>query len=199
MRQFRHIRHSLYGARLFGPPREKRMQGSTISGSILIVDDQQIVRQVMRTALQERGYELIVAADGNEALEFCRATDSPMHLAIVDIMMPGLGTASLLAGLRNRFPDIRVLLTSGYPRHEAFERAGLVETDCHFLAKPFTVSEFRSRVREELAAQRYCASEHADFPCAPSFGPVAHAAHRIDELALPPQLSSKSNHCDHCG
>ena len=116
-----------------------------------MADDEQIVRDVLNAALEIAGYEIILARDGEEALEMCRGRSKPIDLALIDIVMPRLNGVHLMSCLRDLFPQVRIVFMSGYPHHEAFERAGLSPGEGHFLMKPFTVQQVRARVAQELA------------------------------------------------
>jgi two-component system cell cycle sensor histidine kinase/response regulator CckA len=116
------------------------------------VDDEELVRNILLHALHAESCEILTAASGPEALELCEGRAQPIHLAILDIVMPGMNGPELLACLRDLYPKIRVLFMSGYPKSEAFEIAHLSKEEGYFLAKPFNLVQIRDRVRQELAA-----------------------------------------------
>lgn len=121
---------------------------------ILIADDERVVQQLVRAALEPEGYTFLVANNGNDVLRICSERSEPLHLAILDIVMPGVTGFDLVAFIRQKFPRIRMLFTSGYSRDEAYDRAGLAPEDGDFIAKPFTLPEVRRKVKEELALGR---------------------------------------------
>jgi PAS domain S-box-containing protein len=106
-------------------------------GTILVVEDEEAVRKVVVTALRQRGYEVLEAASGAEALSVAAAYDGTLDLLVTDEMMPGLRGTQLAAELVPRRDGLRVLFMSGYTdRVPAGTRfAGAPST---FLAKPFS-------------------------------------------------------------
>ena len=117
---------------------------------ILIVDDESAVRQVVRKALQQDGHEVIEAEDGEAALRLC--SDHPVDLAITDLFMPVMDGLQLIVQLREQSADTKFIAISGsvYERRPRFlEIAGRMEAVVT-LAKPFTVEELRTVVRESL-------------------------------------------------
>jgi two-component system cell cycle sensor histidine kinase/response regulator CckA len=118
------------------------------------VEDEPMVREFVRQALLRQGYSILLAATGDQALEICQSATGPFHLAILDIIMPGMSGIDLFAALRQIFPEIRVLFMSGYPEGDVFEQSGLTPDHERFIAKPFTATEISERVRKELAADR---------------------------------------------
>ena len=120
---------------------------------ILIADDESFVLDFVRRALTTQGYELLLASDGTEALAICKARIEPIHLAILDIVMPGMDGVALLHCLRELYPNIRALFTSGCPVSEVLQQYGVLPTDGEFMQKPFTGAELQARVQEELSKQ----------------------------------------------
>ena len=121
--------------------------------TILLVEDDDAIRPVLRRALERQGYRLLLASSGEEALEIAESQDDgeKVDLVITDLMMPGIGGVELLERLTRRFPNTRALLMSGYS-DEALVRAGLPGGRAAFLQKPFTLDELSRRVREVLAS-----------------------------------------------
>ena len=127
----------------------------TRPATILLVEDDDAIRPVLRRALERQGFTLLVAASGEEALAAAearaRAADAgPVDLVITDLMMPGIGGDELLRRLTSLFPDARALLMSGYSA-EGLAQAGLAGRRVDFLQKPFTLDELARRVRAVLA------------------------------------------------
>jgi PAS domain S-box-containing protein len=105
---------------------------------ILIVDDEDSVRQIMRTSLEHFGFQATKAGGGAEALEIARSSPGVFSLAIVDIQMPGLDGIQTIAALRLMNPDLPVVASSGYASVENRDNAAANGVH-HFLEKPFTV------------------------------------------------------------
>lgn len=89
-------------------------------GTVLVVDDQSGVRQLIRRVLQIQGYTVIDAADGPTAIERFDSEPEPM-LALIDITMPGMDGVTLAGRLRNRCPSLPIVLMSGFDMDEVFE------------------------------------------------------------------------------
>jgi two-component system, cell cycle sensor histidine kinase and response regulator CckA len=118
--------------------------------TVLIVDDDAIVRRVIQGHLSDAGYRIFEAEDGEEALEVLERTGA-LNLIIVDLVMPRLNGPSLVAELRRQRPSQPVLLMSAYPAEcEALEE----EQPSHpFLPKPFTRDQLLVKVAEAVQAR----------------------------------------------
>jgi two-component system, cell cycle sensor histidine kinase and response regulator CckA len=128
--------------------------------TVLLAEDEEALRQLAFIGLQSFGYTLLVARDGDEALQLSRQHQGPIHLLVTDVVMPkmsGRQLAELVVRLR---PDTKVLYLSGYT-DDAIVRHGVLETDMAFLQKPFTPSILARKVREVLdqnASKENCPS-----------------------------------------
>uniref|UniRef100_A0A832I3J7 histidine kinase n=1 Tax=Eiseniibacteriota bacterium TaxID=2212470 RepID=A0A832I3J7_UNCEI len=119
--------------------------------TVLLVEDDEAVRALARDVLRSRGYTVLEATNGVDALWIARRHEGPLHLAVTDVVMPHMGGGALAEQLAVLRPGLRVLYMSGYPdEHEV--RGGPLASGAPFLAKPFSVSEFLRRVRETLDA-----------------------------------------------
>lgn len=125
---------------LFTPATQKRMG---TRGSILLADDEVMVRNACRTALQNDGYTVLVAADGGEALELSRTSEGSVDLLLTDVRMPMLDGVSLYRQITTERPNIKVLFTSGGSPVELPQR-------WPSLRKPFRPDSLRSKVNEIL-------------------------------------------------
>ncbi len=122
------------------------------SGTVLVVDDEEAVRSLARTALEERGLRVLTAADGREAVDVFRRHAGEIDLVVLDMTMPGMGGEETFGELRRIRPDVRVILSSGYNEQEAVNRfagKGLAG----FLHKPYRPSELVERVRQLLEGE----------------------------------------------
>lgn len=117
------------------------------SGSLLLVEDEAPVRMFTARALRGRGYAVIEAEAGESALEMLGGGDVPVDLLISDIVMPGLDGRNLARLARERRPDLRVILMSGY----AEDQTGAGLPAVHFLQKPFSLAELLAKVKVALA------------------------------------------------
>jgi two-component system, cell cycle sensor histidine kinase and response regulator CckA len=117
--------------------------------TILLVEDEQIVGNVIESILMNAGYVVVRAADGFEALETEHAHGSPVDLVLTDIVMPTMSGPEMAKRLRKTLPDVKIILMSGYP---GFERESelLQETGGAFLQKPVNARKLLCMVRKVL-------------------------------------------------
>ena len=117
--------------------------------TILLVEDEEMVRVVASTSLRAKGYQVLEASNGVEALAVASAHHGPIQLLITDVIMPQMGGVQLAANLARSRPDTRVLYTSGYTEEPMVLR-GAPGTGGEFLPKPYVGETLTSRVREML-------------------------------------------------
>ena len=117
--------------------------------TILLVDDEEMIRALGRKMLELAGYAVMEAGTGEEALEVYRARGRKIDLVLLDLIMPGLGGHQALAELKKMDSDVRVIITSGYsPSGHA---GTVIESGAAgFIAKPFRRSDVLRTVREIL-------------------------------------------------
>jgi two-component system cell cycle sensor histidine kinase/response regulator CckA len=127
------------------PPAPSAGGGETV----LVVEDQESLRQLLTRLLTIAGYRVLAAAHGAEALRVVAAHDGAVHLLLTDVVMPGMGGLELRERLRATHPELRVLFMSGYTE-EAVARHGVLDPARDFLGKPFTAAELARRVRARL-------------------------------------------------
>jgi two-component system cell cycle sensor histidine kinase/response regulator CckA len=119
------------------------------SGGILLVDDEETVRSVARTALERLGYRVTLAASGKEAVERLQEEGAGIRLMILDMTMPGMSPEEIITRVRALSPELPVLLSSGFSESEALQRfAG--QNLAGFLQKPYTVGMLRDKIRDAL-------------------------------------------------
>ncbi len=119
--------------------------------TILIVDDEAIVRNSLKRALTRFGYRVLEAGDGGSALATMQAADPPVDLVILDLVLPG-GGAGIFELLKAVRPDVRVLISSGYSP-DADAARGLAERVEGFLPKPYELSQLRTAVSQALSGR----------------------------------------------
>jgi two-component system, cell cycle sensor histidine kinase and response regulator CckA len=117
--------------------------------TVLIAEDEEGVREVLRKVLTRHGYRVIEARHGRDALLEADRHDRPIHLLIADIVMPEMGGAELADALLQRRPGLKVIFISGYTKDE-IERRGLAQPGIELLTKPFASEELILRVRGVL-------------------------------------------------
>jgi two-component system, cell cycle sensor histidine kinase and response regulator CckA len=127
------------------------LQSRVLSGTetILLVEDEEAVRKLVRRTLEKQGYELLVAATGTEALEILQSHSQRIQLVITDVIMPQMGGRQLAERLKELHPKIGILFVSGYTESSVLRSGNLTEGEA-FLQKPFTPLALARRVRELL-------------------------------------------------
>jgi DNA-binding NtrC family response regulator len=117
--------------------------------TILVVEDEASVRQMMKRALEGAGYRVIDAGTASAALELLTRHTGEISLVLTDVVMPGQSGRELAEQVADLVPDIQVLFTSGYTDSDIAGR-GLLEPGAAFLEKPFTTDTLVRAVRERL-------------------------------------------------
>ncbi|GAB4545090.1 MAG: hypothetical protein Kow0063_39000 [Anaerolineae bacterium] len=117
--------------------------------TILVVEDNEFVRELVRRALEGHGYTLLEAQDGPAALQLAARHSGPIHLLLTDVVMPGISGGDLARELAGARPDLKILFMSGYAE-EAITHHGLLAPGTEFLQKPFSASVLLRKVREVL-------------------------------------------------
>jgi two-component system cell cycle sensor histidine kinase/response regulator CckA len=133
------------------PPRPARPAARDLSGAgrILFVEDEDAVRSVAAKLLRARGYEVIEAASGEEALDLAEAHAGEIDLMISDVVMPGMQGPELLRAARDYLAGAPVMFISGYAEAE-FSNLLEGEANVSFLAKPIDIKTLAERVKQEL-------------------------------------------------
>jgi len=121
--------------------------------TILVVEDADVVRTLVRRMLEQRGYTVLEAHDGQHALEVSERHPEPIQLLLVDVVMPKMSGLSLADRIRELRPEIRVLYMSGYTAG-AIGDEGMVPEGTAFIDKPFTSDSLARNVREALDVAR---------------------------------------------
>jgi two-component system cell cycle sensor histidine kinase/response regulator CckA len=119
--------------------------------TILVVDDQELVRGVVAELLALEGHEILSAQDATEALELVRAHPDGIELVVTDVVLPGVSGLELAARLRADRPGLRVLFTSGHPE-DSIPWESAPDERSGFLEKPFSAATLADRVASLLAA-----------------------------------------------
>ena len=119
------------------------------SETVLLVEDEEFLRDLARRMLELAGYTVLTAADGEEALALVDAHDGTVHLVLTDVVMPGISGRELADRLGARHGAVKILFTSGYT-DDVIVRKGLVEHTTHFLRKPYSMDDLTRKVREVL-------------------------------------------------
>jgi two-component system, cell cycle sensor histidine kinase and response regulator CckA len=133
------------GAAVAGPAPPPRPGTETI----LLVEDEEMLRELAREVLEAGGYRVLGAAGGEEAVRVAAGHDGTIHLLLTDVVMPGMNGRMLAERLLKSRPGMKVLYTSGYTDDVIFQRGVLPEGSA-FLHKPFTTHGLERKVRDIL-------------------------------------------------
>jgi two-component system, cell cycle sensor histidine kinase and response regulator CckA len=133
------------------PPAEvKPRTDLTGQGTILLVEDEDGLRSLNARGLRSRGYSVIEAANGLEAMEALEEKNGAVDLVVSDVVMPEMDGPTLLKNMRGRNPDLKIIFVSGYAE-DAFEKSLPENQQFAFLPKPFTLSQLVAAVKETMA------------------------------------------------
>jgi two-component system cell cycle sensor histidine kinase/response regulator CckA len=132
-------------------PEHAPQRDITGQDTILLVEDEEAVRSFAARALKLRGYHVLEASGGEEALELVRRHEGAIHLLITDVVMPNMDGPTLVRALKRMRPDMSVIFMSGYAE-EAFRRHDENAAELHFLAKPFGLKQLAAKVKDVLSS-----------------------------------------------
>jgi two-component system cell cycle sensor histidine kinase/response regulator CckA len=133
------------------PPRPSEPRMAAQGRTVLVIEDEDGVRELAARILTDRAHRVLAARSGNEALSELDREPGNVDLVLTDVIVPDIGTDQLAQEVRNRYPRVPILYMSGYPRDEMVQR-GLLDRDQPFLQKPFTGQQLTLAVDEVLAA-----------------------------------------------
>jgi signal transduction histidine kinase/ActR/RegA family two-component response regulator len=129
---------------------EPAVRGGT--ETILLVEDEDVVRGLARKILEHAGYQVVEASRGEEALRLYRQSVDPIDLLLTDVVMPETSGKEVADRLHEMQPDLRVLFMSGYT-DEAIVHHGVLDSHLEFIQKPFTPAALARKVREVLDSE----------------------------------------------
>ena len=118
-------------------------------GTVLVVDDESLVRRTARGALERHGYRVVEASNGREGLDALRRSPREFSLVVLDLMMPVMGGEEAFGEMKKVRPDLPIILSSGYDEQDATRRfAGKGVSG--FIQKPYTASRLAGKIRETI-------------------------------------------------
>ena len=117
--------------------------------TVLVVEDEDAVRNLTSRILRGRGYTVLEASNGKEAMNVIREHGKNIHLIVTDVVMPGMSGKDLVSQLKMAQPSIKALYVSGYADN-AIVNHGMLDSNVAFLQKPFTVESLARKVREVI-------------------------------------------------
>ncbi len=132
-----------------GKAEKREMRSPRGTETLLLAEDDEVVRTIIRTVLGSNGYRVMEARDGREAMEIAERHQGPIDLLLTDVIMPEISGKDLASCLVNRHPEAKVLYMSGYTEN-AIVHHGVLDAGTAFLQKPFRVDALAQKVREVL-------------------------------------------------
>jgi len=115
-------------------------------GTVLLVEDEESVRELVRTTLERQGYTVLDTGKGDVALQMAVSHDGPIDILISDMVLPGMNGRELGTRVNESHPETKILLVSGYPEEM------VVGPGIEFLQKPFTLQALAGKVQDVLAS-----------------------------------------------
>ena len=133
------------------PIRKPDVRTESLRGveSILVVEDESMVRKIAIRILAELGYSVREATDGLDALKMIETEEFAIDLLLTDVVMPGMNGRELAEKLKGKFPGLKVLYTSGYTENVIAHR-GALDKNVHFISKPYLPQTLAAKVRETI-------------------------------------------------
>ncbi len=129
--------------------KEKNLNGHE---TILITEDEEFVRELVISGLQEYGYQVFSARNGKESLKVAKEHTGKIDLLLTDVVMPGGSGGELANELTAKFPDIKILFMSGYT-DESIVQHGMLSEGTNFIQKPFSIEALVEKIRSVLDAE----------------------------------------------
>ena len=117
------------------------------TGTVLLVEDETVVRQLVAEILESNGYAVLQAADGASAIEVLRRHVGGLDLLLTDVVMPGMSGRDVARAVTTMRPGTPVLYMSGYT-DSAIDKHGILDDGVHFVQKPFSAADLTTRIRE---------------------------------------------------
>jgi DNA-binding NtrC family response regulator len=118
----------------------------TFNKTVLVIDDDETLRELMRSMLVRMGYTVMVAETGHQALDLSRNAEGPIDIAILDLFLPDMRGDTICPQIQEKHPDLKIIVMSGY----GLQDTGILNTTVHgFIQKPCTY-EVLARTLEDL-------------------------------------------------
>jgi two-component system cell cycle sensor histidine kinase/response regulator CckA len=131
------------------PPEEPKPMFRGGDETVLVVEDEEMLRRMVCTGLRANGYRVLEARNADEALQCCQEHSGNIQLLLTDVIMPGRSGSQLAALAAAEHPGIKVMFMSGYT-DSAIVHHGIRSAEVHFLPKPFNLTTLMQKVREVL-------------------------------------------------
>ncbi|MFW6415301.1 MAG: response regulator, partial [Thermodesulfobacteriota bacterium] len=117
--------------------------------TVIVVEDNDMVREMTVEVLQDHGYNVYFADNGERCLELLQKHSGPLDLLLTDIIMPDMNGKDLFEQISRKFPQAKALYMSGYPEN-VISNHGILDRGVNFIQKPFSVQDLCLKVRELL-------------------------------------------------
>ncbi len=117
--------------------------------TILVVEDDLLIRECAMAVLTDRGYDVLLATDGVDALRVAAEIGRPIQLLVTDVVMPKMGGRELATQIKAKYPEVKVLFASGYTEN-AIVHHGVLKEGVNFIQKPYSPSAFARAIRAVL-------------------------------------------------
>ena len=132
-------------------PQPVKRKAEFVGGSetVLVVEDEAIVRKMAEKILKRLGYQTLSARNGREGLQVAKSYDGDIHLLLTDVVMPQMNGKELAKALEQKYPKMKVLFTSGYTEN-VIAHHGVLDTGVHFISKPYNPKDLSKKLREVL-------------------------------------------------
>jgi CheY-like chemotaxis protein len=121
-----------------------------VFGTVLVVDDEEMVRKMARAFLKKRGIPVLEAADGKEAIDRLTREGGDVRVILLDVAMPEMSGDLVLSTIRELRPDVRVIVSSGFHDQDVKQRFRHI-AGCRFLPKPYTPEQLFAEVLPAVA------------------------------------------------
>jgi two-component system, cell cycle sensor histidine kinase and response regulator CckA len=122
------------------------------SETVLIVEDDDVLRKLAQRVLHSHGYRVLDAENGEDALRVSKEHEGPIHLLLTDVVMPKMGGKKLAERLQPLYPQMKVIYMSGYTDN-AIVHHGVLAPELNFIQKPFTLEDLGRKVRKALESE----------------------------------------------
>jgi CheY-like chemotaxis protein len=119
------------------------------SGTILVVDDEPVLRELVKTELERRGYSVLVAENGRDAVSVLREKVSEITAVVLDLTMPVMGGEEAFRQIREIRPELPILISSGYGEFFAREQFGVADS-LSFIQKPYTPTKLADKLSQSI-------------------------------------------------
>jgi CheY-like chemotaxis protein len=131
-------------------PSAKETPGSTLQGTVLLVDDEEIILTIGTEMLKSIGFQVLTAQDGIEAIQVFQENSRDIDLVILDLAMPRMDGEKTFHELLGIVPDLKIILSSGYTENLVAQRFKTVKPD-GFIQKPYQLNSLREKIIGVLA------------------------------------------------